>query len=149
MKHLQIPAIPNLLRESLHEGFTTICAQRNLIERFLRSAEQTLQCDVVRLQLSDLLELFMSSIPSLTSKNLLDPSISFCNVAGSPDRFLIFLDFVWKLRQVAFAFGSLLVDADTHISVLCATKTILDLAIDACPIRSPFDRDFGVRDSKL
>ena len=49
-----------LLRESLYQRSTTIQAQRNLIERPLRVVVGTLQCDVCRFQLADLLLLFGS-----------------------------------------------------------------------------------------
>ena len=43
---------------------------------------------------------------------------------------VFFLDFVSKLRQGAPACRSLFVDDDTPVSVLHATQTILDFAID-------------------
>ena len=50
----------------------------------------------------------------------------------SSDGVFFLLDFVQKLRQGASAFRSPFVDADTPVSVLHSTKTILDSAIDAC-----------------
>ena len=78
--------------------------------------------------------------------NLSASSISVrSNVIVSSDG--VFLHFIFKLA--ASAFRSLAVDAHVPVSVPHATETILDFSIDAFQIRSPHERNLGLRTSRL
>ena len=65
-----------------------------------------------------------------------------------PVESLFVLDFDQKLRQVASAFRSPFVDADTSISVPHATETILDFAIVVFRIQSLHKLNFDVKTPK-
>ena len=113
-----------MLRKSLYR-------RHHIIERCLRVVDGLLQCDVVRLQLADLLVLL--GIPPIFLRHweLFDSSTSlfFATFYFLPTETLFLLDFAQKLRQAASVNEPIFVGVENHRAVINATNMILDFAI--------------------
>ena len=114
----------NLLRKSLDLRFTAIQTQRDMIERFLRVVEWTLQCNL-RMS-SNCSEVFQSL---MDFGNLFDSSISLRNI----------------FRQVASAHEPLFVDAENLVSILLAIDMIHDFVNVVFQIQSVHKLNFEMK----
>ena len=129
-----------MLRKSLYRRY-------HIIERCLRVVDGLLPCDVVRLQLADLLVLL--GIPPIFLRHweLFDSSTSlfFATSYFLPIETLFLLDFAQKLRQAASVNEPIFVGVENHCAVINATNMILDFAIIVLHSQSLQKRNFEMK----